>query len=155
MDKIHCFVDKWKNLIEVVYYFFLIFGVVIAYFQLRAHTIAQQALRSPLLYIHCPPNADPINGLVIKNGGDVIAININIYVSERMSKFSRMILSLSNKKAPTSKKNIPLLEIGQEDKIFREDSNLNLNDFTKIIVEVTYNSPFHHRKMKIENQFKR
>ena len=155
MDELFCIIEKWKVLIEVLYYLVLIFGVVIAYIQLRANTIAQQALRSPLLYLHCPKNADPINGLVIKNGGDVIATNINIYVLEKINIFSRIILCLRNKKLPSSKKNIPLLENDHEEEIFTYDSDLNLNEFTNIRVETTYHSPFHHRKMKIVNNFNR
>ena len=154
MDDFFCFIEKWKVLIEVLYYLVLIVGVIIAYFQLRANTKAQQALRSPLLYIYCPEGADPINGLVIRNEGNVIATNIIINVSEKINLCSRTIRYLRKEKVLSLKNTIPLFKDGKKDESIFGDSRI-FDNVPNITVKITYHSPFHRRKMKIKRSFKR
>jgi len=154
MDELLCFIGKWKILIEVISYIVLIVGVIIAYFQLRDNTKAQQALRSPLLYIYCPENADSINGLVIRNGGNVIATNITINVSEKMNLCSRIIRYWRKGKVLSLKNTIPLFNIEKKDERIFGDSRI-FDNVQNIKVKITYHSPFHSRKMKIKRSFKR
>lgn len=153
MDNFLFLVNKYKDLIEVLYFLVVIVGVVIAYIQLRANTKAQQALRSPLINIYCPKHADPINGLTIRNVGDIIATNITIFVSEEINPLSRIILFLRRKRVPSSKKWLSSLEKEEMPSIY--NNNIKSNLFSNIKVEITYHSPFHHSKMKMVNKFKR
>jgi len=154
MDDIICFVDKWKDFTEFIYFLVVIVGVVIAYIQLRANTKAQQALRSPELYIYCPEGGDPINALLIKNEGDVMAIKVTIYVTEKVSLFYRIWKRLTNKKVPSSIKKLDLLKKSDEKKSIYENESVATN-FSNVKVKITYYSPFHNTKMKKVNFFNR
>jgi len=138
-----CFAKEYKDLIEVFYFIILMIGVVIAFVTLRANTEAQRALRSPGLFIFHPTNGDPIETLVIKNSGNIIATDINISVSENKL-FPRLRLWLKIGKIELLQ--IPLLENEDEASIFIHGSELKKS--SNIVVKVTYRSPFHNTKLK-------
>ena len=146
-------IKEWNlsDWLGIIYHIVLVGGVVIACIQLIANKKAQQALRSPLLYIYCPKNADIINSLMLKNGGNVIATNITIFVTEKTTLCLRIKLFVCRKKPLSTKKTLPLLKEDDEYKIISNE----LNNSSNIKIRVTYYSPFHSRKMELVNYFNR
>jgi len=142
--------ENWKVIIKVLQFVLLIVGSIIAYRQLRANTEAQRALRSPQIYVFRPKGADPINGLVIKNAGEVIAMNITIKVSEKRERNNIL------KKLPkNSTKFIPLLAKEEGEKSIFINS-LNPNNFSNINVKVKYYSPYYCKTvLRYKNTFSR
>ena len=153
VDVIRYIIDVIKewDWLGIIYRIALAGGVIVACLQLIANKKAQQALRSPLLYIYCPENADKINGLTLKNGGNVIAKDITIFVTEKTTLCLRIKLLVCRKKILSTKKRFPLLKENDEVKIISSE----LNNSSNIKVKVTYYSPFHSRKMKLVDYFNR
>ena len=156
-DALFNFITERIAFLENLYYVILMIGVIIAYFTLRANTKAQRALRSPGLFIYRPEGTDAINGLRIKNIGSIIAMNINIYVSDG-KRYSRIKQWLHIEKPEHI--GISSLEAAKEGEesnsisIFRGDSKLKKN--SRIYVKVTYYSPFFYNvKIKTNTYFKR
>lgn len=157
MNDFFCYIiDSWeewtlKDKIEVIYFIFLMFGVVIALIQLSANTKAQRALRSPMLYIYCPKGADPINGLMLKNEGNAIATNITVKISEKTNPYYRIKLYLCNKRVLSTAKKIEIINRDAEELIVGNE----LYNAPVIRVKVIYCSPFHNKKITKNYLFKR
>jgi hypothetical protein len=98
-------------------------------------------------YIYHPKDADPINGLLIKNVGNVIATNVTIEVSE----VKKQKIHWGNEKGLSTKTTFPLIIIDEDVPII----NSKLHNVPEIKVKVIYHSPFNNREIKIEERFKR